>query len=65
MTMETLVIVPDEAIIVKRIYREYLEGKSIIQIAKGLEEDDIRTVTGLDHWHPGTIDKMLQREILR
>jgi len=57
-----LVIVPNEAIIVKRIYREYLEGKSIIQIAKGLEEDEIRTVTGLDHWHPGTIDKMLSNE---
>ena len=57
-----LIVVPDEAVIVKRIYREYLEGKSILQIAKGLEEADIRTVTGLDHWHPGTIDKMLSNE---
>lgn len=57
-----LVIVPEEAVIVKRIFREYLEGKSIIQIAKGLEADRIKTVTGLEHWHPGTIDGMLSNE---
>lgn len=57
-----LVIVPDEAVIVKRIFREYLEGKSIVQIGKGLEADGIKTVTGLEHWHPGTIDKMLSNE---
>ena len=57
-----LVVVPEEAVIVKRIFREYLEGKSIIQIAKRLEEDGFRTVTGLEQWHPGTIDKMLSNE---
>lgn len=57
-----LVIVPEEAVIVKRIFREYLEGKSIIQIAKGLETDGIKTVTGLEYWHPETIDKMLSNE---
>lgn len=57
-----LVIVPEEAVIVKRIFREYLEGRSVIQIAKGLEDDGIKTVTGLDEWHPGTIDKMLSNE---
>jgi DNA invertase Pin-like site-specific DNA recombinase len=59
-----LVIVPEEAVIVKRIFREYLEGKSIINIAQGLDADGILTVTGLDHWHPGTIDKMLSNEKL-
>ncbi|WP_331655091.1 recombinase family protein [Anaerotignum sp.] len=54
-----LVVVPEEAVIVRRIFREYLEGKSSINIAKGLDADGILTVTGLDHWHPGTIDKML------
>lgn len=57
-----LVVVPEEAIIVKRIFREYLEGKSIIQIAKGLEADGIKTVTGLNRWHPGTINNMLSNE---
>lgn len=59
-----LVVVPEEAVIVKRIFREYLEGKSIINIARGLDADGILTVTGLDHWHPGTIDKMLSNEKL-
>lgn len=57
-----LIIVPDEAVIVKRIFREYLEGKSIIQIVKGLQDDGIKTVTGLENWHPGTIDKTLSNE---
>jgi hypothetical protein len=57
-----LVVVPEEAAIVKRIFQEYLEGKSIGRIARGLEEDRIKTVTGLDKWHPGTIDKMLSNE---
>lgn len=59
-----LVIVPEEAVIVKRIFREYLEGKSIVKIARGLDADGILTATGLDHWHPGTIDKMLSNEKL-
>ncbi|MGL4791090.1 MAG: recombinase family protein, partial [Anaerotignaceae bacterium] len=54
-----LVIVPEEAKIVRRIYREYLEGKSTLQIKRGLESDGIKTVTGLDKWHVGTLDKML------
>jgi DNA invertase Pin-like site-specific DNA recombinase/uncharacterized protein YukE len=57
-----LVIVLEEAVIVKRIFREYLEGKSILQITKGLQDDGIKTVTGLENWHPGTIDKMLSNE---
>ncbi len=57
-----LIVVPEEAVIVKRIFREYLEGSSILQIAKGLEADGIKTVTGLEHWHPGTINNMLSNE---
>ncbi|WP_312701901.1 recombinase family protein [Sedimentibacter sp.] len=57
-----LIVVPEEAVIVKKIFREYLEGSSILQIAKGLEADGIKTVTGLEHWHPGTINNMLSNE---
>jgi len=57
-----LIVVPEEAVIVKRIFREYLKGSSILQIAKGLEADGIKTVTGLEHWHPGTINNMLSNE---
>jgi DNA invertase Pin-like site-specific DNA recombinase len=41
-----LVIVPEEAEIVKRIYREYLEGSSMDKIKKGLEADGILTGAG-------------------
>ena len=32
-----LIIVPEEAEIIKRIYREYLEGQSLVGIGRGLE----------------------------
>ena len=40
-----LVIEPAEAEVVKRIYREYLEGASLLQIGRGLEADGILTMT--------------------
>jgi site-specific DNA recombinase len=57
-----LVIVPEEAELVKRIFRLYLEGNSIIQITKILESEGIKTVTGRTKWCPGVIDKMLSNE---
>jgi site-specific DNA recombinase len=57
-----LVIVPEEAELVRRIFRLYLEGSSIMQITKILESEGITTVTGLDKWCPGTINKMLSNE---
>ena len=41
-----LVIVPEEAEIVKLIFRLYLEGYSTGKIAKHLEEQGIKTATG-------------------
>ena len=40
------VIVPEEAEVVRRIYREYLDGKGATVIMKGLNEDGIRTRVG-------------------
>jgi site-specific DNA recombinase len=57
-----LVIVPEEAEIVKRIYREYLEGSSMLQIARGLEADGILTGAGNHRWHTSTINKILRNE---
>ena len=57
-----LVIVPEEAELVRRIFRLYLEGSSIVQITKILESEGITTVTGLTRWCPGTINKMLSNE---
>ena len=57
-----LVIEPEQAEIVKRIYREYLEGKSMDKIAAGLEADGILTGAGKERWHPSTIKKILTNE---
>lgn len=57
-----LIIVPEEAELVRRIFRLYLEGASILQITRALEADRIKTVTGKDKWHCSVIEKMLQNE---
>lgn len=57
-----LVIDPEQAEIVKRIYREYLEGSSMDKIAKGLMADGILTGAGKMMWHTSTINKILRNE---
>ena len=56
-----LVINLEEAEVVKRIYREYLEGKSYYAIGQGLTADSIRTATGSDYWLVPTL-KILTNE---
>ena len=48
-----LIIDPEQAEIVRRIYREYLEGSSMDKIAKGLEADGILTGAGKTKWYSG------------
>lgn len=57
-----LIIVPEKAKLVRRIYRLYLEGLSTKQIANTFMEEDIKTVTGKDKWHDTVIAKILQNE---
>lgn len=57
-----LVIDPEGAAVVKRIYREYLEGASLLQIARGLEADGILTAADKAKWRPETLKKILQNE---
>ena len=57
-----LIIVPEEAHIIKRIYREYLEGKSLAGIGRDLEKDGILTAAGKPKWRPETIKKILMNE---
>ena len=57
-----LIIIPEEAEIVKRIFRLYLEGDSCYKIAKALTSDGIKTVTGKDVWQASVITRMLQNE---
>ena len=57
-----LVINPEEAKVVKRIYREFLEGKSYYEIGKGLTADGIKTAAGSDFWLASTLRKILMNE---
>ena len=57
-----LVIVPEEAEIVKRIYREYLEGASMLKIKRGLESDGILNGAGHEKWHTSNINQILRNE---
>ena len=59
---ENLVINPEQAEIVKRIFREYLEGASCQKIAKGLERDGILTARGNSRWHDTSIRRILENE---
>ena len=53
-------IIPDEAELVRRIYREYLGGWGPNRIAAGLNEDGIPTTMHGSIWHPQSIAKILR-----
>lgn len=57
-----LIIESKGAEVVKRIYREYLEGSSLKQIGMGLEADGILTAANKKKWRPETLKKILQNE---
>ncbi len=57
-----LIINPEQAEIVKRIFREYLEGASCKKIARGLEHDGILTARGNTRWHDSSIRLILENE---
>ena len=55
-------IIEEEAKVVRRIYREYLEGASLNGIGRGLEADGILTGAGKKRWRPETVQKILKNE---
>ncbi|WP_423250789.1 recombinase family protein [Lactococcus lactis] len=57
-----LVIEPTEAEVIKRIFKEYLEGASLIQIARNLEADGILTGAGNKKWAGTTVKGILINE---
>lgn len=57
-----LVIVPEQAAIVQRIYREYLYGYSAASIAKHLTDEEILTPSNKTKWYPSVIVSILQNE---
>jgi DNA invertase Pin-like site-specific DNA recombinase len=57
-----LIINEEEAKIVSRIYREYLDGKGYTTIARGLTRDRIPTAAGKDKWWDSTVSGILLNE---
>lgn len=56
-----MIIIPEEAEVVKRIFSECLSGKGGSVIAKGLNRDKIPARRG-NHWSSGTVVDMLRNE---
>ena len=53
---------PEEAEIIRRIYRQYLSGDSFIKIATDLNIDQIKTPSGAGQWFSGTVRSILSNE---
>ena len=54
-----MVIVPEQAEVVRKIFDLYLQGLTLRQIKTYLESEGIKTVTGKDDWNAKTIRGML------
>jgi site-specific DNA recombinase len=55
-------IVEKQAVVVRLIYRWFLEGKMPSGIARHLTKDGIPTPSGKDIWQPSTVLSILQNE---
>ena len=58
-------IVPEEAELLKRIYRMFMQGKTAHAIGKILTEEGIPTPAGKEKWQSSTIESILQNEKYR
>ncbi|WP_407314503.1 recombinase family protein [Desulfosporosinus sp. SB140] len=52
----------EEAEVVRRIYQEFLDGKSPYKIASNLQKDGIITGSGGSRWYDSTVIKILKNE---
>ena len=59
---DTLVIVPEEAEIVKLIYTMYDQGCGIYEIRRELIRRGYKTITGNTYWHLSTLQSILRNE---
>jgi len=58
-----LIIQEEEAAVVRRIFREYLNGKGTYIIARELEEENIPIIRCAEKWQDGVIKSILQNPI--
>jgi site-specific DNA recombinase len=54
-----LVVVPEEATIVRRIFSEFVAGRSLTNIAQGLHEDRVKTKKGV-LWRQSTVSVIVR-----
>ena len=59
------VVNPEQAVVVRRIYRTFMEGKTTGAIAKELTEEGIPTPAGKSKWRASTINSILKNEKYR
>ena len=57
-----LIIDPEEAETVRRIFAEYMDGRSFLQIKRGLEADGILNGAGNAKWNESNIRQILTNE---
>ena len=57
-----LVIVPEEAEVVRRIFKEFLEGKSTLKIARGLQADGLLTGADRTKWWDTSVYQILKND---
>lgn len=55
-------VVPEEAVIVRRIYTRFMEGLTPVAVAKELTADGIPTPAGKQRWQTSTVESILQNE---
>lgn len=52
----------EQAVVIRRIFSEYLAGKSLLDIAKGLTADGIPTARGKTNWSSARVQSILTNE---
>lgn len=60
-----IVVIPEQAEVVRKIFELYLQGLTLGQIKMYLESMDIKTVTGKEKWDTTTIQKCLRMKSTR
>ena len=56
---EKYIIVPEEAAVVRSIFRDYLDGKGVTAIMKRLNEESVLTQQGFT-WHQSAVSRILR-----